>query len=1157
MARGARPSPPPRSRASRSRTSRARAPRSRTARTLLRLAVPVALAAGAVSVPAGPAQAADAAGAPGVSSHFGLARKDCVGTARNRTSKVWFTVAGGVLSDVYYPTVDNTEVETLQLVVTDGRTFTDLQTRDMTYTVAALDRSGMACRVTSTARSGRYRVVTDYFTDPGRNSVVLRSRLQPLRGRLGDLQVYARFDPTVNGNGGGGPQNAGADDADVDRSTGSPVPVAADPVTATIAANRDYATPVVAALRADRPFGVVTSGYAGTASDGLTQLDADRRISTPTDSAPRGNVVQTAQVRPDRDGRFTLALGFGTSRAEAVATAGRTAAADPGDLLERYLAGWERYDAGLNPPPTTGLPAGRRAALAASYWLSANVLKASEDKTFPGAIVAGLASPWGQAVSAGRNDLTYFGSYREVFARDLYETFTGLLATGDRATARDTVRFLFERQQLPDGSMPRNSLVNGRTAPDSFGIQLDEVAYPILMARLVGITDPVFYRDHLKRAADYLVGRGPVFGNERWEEQSGFSPSTIAAEIAGLTAAGTIAEQNGDLAGARIYRATADHFQRNVKGWTVTTSPTAPYGAPYFLRLSKTGDPNRGDTYNLGNGGPTRDQRSVIDAGFLELTRLGILPPDDADVLRSLGVVDRVIARETASGTGFYRYGTATGPEDAGTEDGYGDCFPGDATGCTLAGKPWAGDCVPNTPDGQNSGSGHVWPVLSAERAEHAVASGAGAPAARAAAGRLLDGMARTGSGVGLIPEQAWENPDLAASPFGTPPECASIGFRNGKAAGSASPLTWSAASYARLAATIRAGRPVDLPPDTVARYLARTQAGTTVTLSSPGDSTEVGASTTVSGTTAPGALVDVTAVNQEVDNGDATRASTVAGADGSFSVDVAVLPGTAAVVAAATAPDGTTGFARRTVVRDVPPGTLLFEATDPDGDDHGPGTYAYPTSDNFKPGAYDLQAFQVFDSGPDTVTFRVRTRDLTPTFGSPLGAQLVDVYVAVPGGGPTSTAASFPQRSYTIEAGSAWNRLIEVQGFGQRFVDAGGATLGSVTIGANAITRYISFTVSKAALGGTPGTGWGFAVVLTGQDGFSADQARGFQPTAQEFQFGVCTEAAVAAANPICAVPAGTVPKAMDVVTPAGVDQAAELDPTAPPVTIAGVRVP
>ncbi len=212
-----------------------------------------------------------------------------------------------------------------------------------------------------------------------------------------------------------------------------------------------------------------------------------------------------------------------------------------------------------------------------------------------------------------------------MFARDLYETFTGLMATGDVATARDTVRFLFERQQQADGSMPRNSLINGKTAPDSFGVQLDEVAYPILMAHTVGITDSAFYTDHIKRAADFVVAHGPAFGAERWEEQSGFSPSTIAAEIAGLVAAGAIAELNGDLAGARIYRATADHYQRNIKGWTVTTN--GPYSsAPYFIRLSKNGDPDSAVSYNLGNGGPDADQRAVVDAGFLELPRLGVLP---------------------------------------------------------------------------------------------------------------------------------------------------------------------------------------------------------------------------------------------------------------------------------------------------------------------------------------------------------------------------------------------------------------------------------------------------------------------------------------------------------------------------------------------------
>ncbi|HEV8175787.1 MAG TPA: hypothetical protein VGP91_19275, partial [Actinoplanes sp.] len=175
-------------------------------------------------------------GGPGALSHFALARKDCLGTAAGRTSKVWYTVAGGVLSDVYSPTVDNTNVETMQFLVTDGRSFTDLQSRDTTYTVRALDRSGMACEVTTTAKTGRYQIVTRYVTDPSRDAVVMLVSFRPVSP---GLQLYVRLDGNVNGNGGGGPNNGGADDA-VSSNTAL---VQSDDNTATNAVNRDYAVP--------------------------------------------------------------------------------------------------------------------------------------------------------------------------------------------------------------------------------------------------------------------------------------------------------------------------------------------------------------------------------------------------------------------------------------------------------------------------------------------------------------------------------------------------------------------------------------------------------------------------------------------------------------------------------------------------------------------------------------------------------------------------------------------------------------------------------------------------------------------------------------------------------------------------------------------------
>src|SRR5207253_5409642 len=190
---------------------------------------------------------------PGTLSHFDLARKDCLGTARNTTSKVWFTVANGVLSDVYYPTVDNTNVETLQLVVTDGRTFTDLQTRDMTYTVKAPDARSLDCQVTSTAKSGRYRITTDYLTDPGRNTILMRIKFEPQVDDNANYHVYLRYDPSINGNGGGGSGNRGGDSGLIDISTGHVVPVAHDTRTPRQAGTRPHSLPLSSPLAPSRP----------------------------------------------------------------------------------------------------------------------------------------------------------------------------------------------------------------------------------------------------------------------------------------------------------------------------------------------------------------------------------------------------------------------------------------------------------------------------------------------------------------------------------------------------------------------------------------------------------------------------------------------------------------------------------------------------------------------------------------------------------------------------------------------------------------------------------------------------------------------------------------------------------------------------------------
>src|SRR5271169_6275562 len=266
------------------------------------LVASAALMAGlAVATPAATAAAtagtaATAPGAPGAPSYFDLARKDCVGTAAAQGSKVWYTVAGGVLSDVYEPTVDNTNVETLQYVVTDGATFADLQTRDMTYTVQA-DPTGMECTITSTDAKHGFELVTTYITDPQRDTVLMSTRIEPTRGsttNIGALQIYARLDAHVNGDGGGGTQNAGGNTGVIDARTGIPVVYSTN--TTTEAANRTYAVPTYMAMTATSA-GAASVGYEGTASDGLTQLDASHAL-TPTTSAADGHIVATENVTP-------------------------------------------------------------------------------------------------------------------------------------------------------------------------------------------------------------------------------------------------------------------------------------------------------------------------------------------------------------------------------------------------------------------------------------------------------------------------------------------------------------------------------------------------------------------------------------------------------------------------------------------------------------------------------------------------------------------------------------------------------------------------------------------------------------------------------------------------------------------------------------------
>ncbi len=186
------------------------------------------------------------------------------------------------------------------------------------------------------------------------------------------------------------------------------------------------------------------------------------------------------------------------------------------------------------------------------------------------------------------------------------------------------------------------------------------------------------------------------------------------------------------------------------------------------------------------------------------------------------------------------------------------------------------------------------------------------------------------------------------------------------------------------------------------------------------------------------------------------------------------------------------TGYAQVSVSSSLVPGKTVFSTTDPTGDDNGPGTYGYPTSGDFVAGSFDLTGMRINQTDSDvfiTVTFRT----LVPTFGNAFGAQMLDLYVHNPAVTTTSTAPAFSQRNYTIAPADAWNERVEVQGFVTQpvWLDASNDSVGSAVFVADDGTKTATIELPIAQFG-TVGSGWTFTVALTGQDGFSPDQARG-----------------------------------------------------------------
>jgi glucoamylase len=676
-----------------------------------------------------PSTAQNAPNGPGELPTWTSGGKEAVGTSTSTDSKVWFTLQGGILTEVYYPRLDTANVRTLEFAVSDGRRVW-VESTDMVHSLERINEDALLYRQTSSERDGKFKIAKTYVTDPELDALLIDvSFTGPA-----SYSLYVLFDPSLKNSGYG----------DTGFSQGD----------ALVTQKGD----VAAALVCTPSFTEMTSGFAG-ASDGYTDLLRHHALTQKYARAENGNVQQVAKL--DGAKHFVLALGFGANPAAAVDTARKSLQRDFSAVSAEYVAGWKEYVGGLRHV---------NARYERMFRLSAMVLKAHEDKTYRGAMIASMSIPWGFSVKASEPTV---GGYHLVWARDLYEIASALLAAGDRSAAERALNYLLTVQQKPDGSFPQNSWLDGK--PYWTALQMDEIAYPIVLAWQLGRTDAETFTKHLRPEAEFIVSHGPMTQEERWEEVPGYSPSTIAAEIAGLVCAADIARKNGAKDDAEHYLHVADDWAANIEKWMVTATGhlgNSAAGAAYYIRINDSTDPNDGAKLDVKNGGGTWDKRDVVDAGFLELVRLGIRRADDPIIAHSVQVIDATIRTETPNGPAFRRY----------NHDGYGE---------TYFGGPWLGE-----------GIGRLWPIFTGERGEYEVALGHDPTP-------YLVSMQQFANAGGMIPEQVWDQADPTA-----------FHFAFGSGTGSATPLAWSMAQFLRLAVCAEEKRIVETPSVVAEHFL-------------------------------------------------------------------------------------------------------------------------------------------------------------------------------------------------------------------------------------------------------------------------------------------------------------------------------------------------
>jgi glucoamylase len=696
-----------------------------------------------------------APGWPGIPPRWTTSAKTGLGTSLRPSSRVWFTLSHGVLNEVYYPRVDQACLRDLGLIVTDGLTFFSEEKRDAASVTSWIEPGIPVFRLTNICRSGRYEVEKEIVTDPRRDVVLQQTRFTPLIGSMHDYHVYVLLAPHLANHGSG-------NTAFVGHYKGIPM----------LFAERDGTALAVACtprwLRG-------SAGFVGF-SDGWQDLRQHHRLASGYDRAENGNVALVGEIDLARaGGTFVLALAFGGS----VMEAGHRAQASLLDGFDRcrdaYVNEWRSWQRSLEALSGQNADACHRARI------SAAVLRCHEEKRLPGAIIASLSIPWG--ADKGDEDL---GGYHLVWPRDLVEAAGGLLAAGARTDALRVLEYLRVTQET-NGSWPQNMWADGEAY--WHGIQLDETALPILLVDLLerdGVPADVIrsFWPMVHRASSYIVTQGPFTQQDRWEEEAGFAPFTVAAEIAALLVAADLADLSDEPAAGAYLRETADAWNDSIDEslYVTGTALAREIGVEgHYVRIAA---PESADAASPRSGfvpiktrpWPREDEPAceIVSPDALALVRFGLRTPDDPHIVNTIAAIDALLKVETPHGPVWRRY----------NGDRYGEHEDGSSF------------------DG--SGVGRCWPLLTGERAHYEIAAGRFELAAQ-----LLRTLEALAGDSGLIPEQVWDAADLPEREL-----------RFSGPSGGAMPLVWAHAEHLKLRRSLRDRRVYDMPPQVHQRYV-------------------------------------------------------------------------------------------------------------------------------------------------------------------------------------------------------------------------------------------------------------------------------------------------------------------------------------------------